>query len=322
MSSQREIERAAAILREGGLVAFPTETVYGLGADAENDRAVGRIFAAKGRPADHPLIVHLDARMELERWADEVPESARRLAERFWPGPLTMILARRTLPELAATGGQASIGLRVPSHPLALALLQAFGGGIAAPSANRFGHVSPTTAAHVREELGERVDAILDGGPCSVGIESTIVDLSQGEPVILRPGGVPAEAIEALLGQHVPLGRAGNTRAPGLLASHYAPRAELLLVSVDALADEVRRALAGGRRAFALAPRAQLDDVPVEARHPLPDTTEDFARHLYAALRELDVRGADLVLSTLPLEEGLGLAIADRLRKAAAPRER
>ena len=204
---QKSIKAAVTILRAGGLVVFPTETVYGLGADAANAAAVRKIFAAKGRPADHPVIVHLASDRDLTRWASDIPPAVRQLAERFWPGPLTLVVRRAKSVSDEVTGGQDTIGLRVPSHPIAQALLNAFGGGIAAPSANRFGHISPTTVRHVREELGDRVDLILDGGACEVGIESTIVDVSGGTPVLLRPGRVSEEEIEAVL--QVPLARPG-----------------------------------------------------------------------------------------------------------------
>ncbi len=195
MDRAAEIARAVAVLRDGGLVAFPTETVYGLGADASNPAAMARIFAAKGRPADHPLIVHLASADEIGAWAASVPPLAAAFATACWPGPLTIILRRSERVPDAVTGGLDTVGLRVPSHPLALELLAAFGDGIAAPSANPFGSVSPTTADHVRTGLGDRVDLILDGGPCEVGVESTIVDLSGDEPAILRPGGLPRERL-------------------------------------------------------------------------------------------------------------------------------
>ena len=197
------LAEAVELLRAGELVAFPTETVYGLGADAGNPEALAKIFAAKGRPADHPLIVHVPDVAHLDQWAREIPDAAHLLAQAFWPGPLTLILKRQpTVPDLV-TGGQDTVGLRIPHHPLALQLLKAFDGGIAAPSANRFGHISPTTAQHVREELGAAVALVLDGGPCSVGIESTIVDLSRGDPVILRPGMISAAQIDQALHQQV-----------------------------------------------------------------------------------------------------------------------
>jgi L-threonylcarbamoyladenylate synthase len=196
-----EIAQAAVLLRAGEIVAFPTETVYGLGADAENPAALAKIFAAKGRPADHPLIVHLPGAEHLTRWAQDIPDSAFALANAFWPGPLTLILKRTSIVPNAVTGGQDTVGLRVPNHPVALALLRAFGSGIAAPSANRYGRISPTTAGHVRDELGDRVSLVLDGGACEVGIESTILDVSRGMPVLLRPGAITAEQIGSVCGQ-------------------------------------------------------------------------------------------------------------------------
>ena len=198
-----DIDQAVAILRAGGLVAFPTETVYGLGADASNDAAVGRVFSVKGRPTDHPLIVHLADAEQLDGWAAIVTPTARLLADAFWPGPLTILVERSASVSLAVTGGRSTVGLRVPDHPVARELLRAFGGGIAAPSANRFGRVSPTTAAHVAADLGEDVDVVLDGGPCRVGVESTIVDLTGEVPVVLRSGGISIDRLEELLGHVV-----------------------------------------------------------------------------------------------------------------------
>uniref|UniRef100_UPI002FDD1BFD L-threonylcarbamoyladenylate synthase n=1 Tax=Pelomicrobium sp. TaxID=2815319 RepID=UPI002FDD1BFD len=212
---EREIAKAVDILRAGGLVAFPTETVYGLGADARNPEAVGKIFAAKGRPQHHPVIVHLAEAAQLEAWAVDIPDGARRLAERFWPGPLTLILRRGPGVPDAVTGGQDTVGLRVPAHPVAQALLQAFGGGIAAPSANRFGRLSPTTAQHVEAELDGAVDLILDGGACPVGIESTIVDCAGERPTLLRPGHIGREVLEEALGVRVEAPGPGAPRAPG-----------------------------------------------------------------------------------------------------------
>jgi L-threonylcarbamoyladenylate synthase len=312
-----EISRAAEILRAGGLVAFPTETVYGLGADASNPAAVRRIFAAKGRPADHPLIVHLASAMALPQWAREIPPAARALAARYWPGPLTLILRRAHGVIDEVTGGQDTVGLRVPSHPMAQALLQAFGGGIAAPSANRFGRISPTTAQHVRDELGDRVDLILDGGPCDVGIESTIVDLSSGVAVLLRPGRIAPEEIEALLG--TPVGRrgSGSPRASGTLAAHYAPRLPLLLVPAETFDATVRE-------------QGALRSVAVLARHPNPAAMSvahwqlapvdplAYAHQLYAALRALDESGCEVILVESPPETPDWAAVRDRLQRAAA----
>ncbi|MEP7216361.1 MAG: L-threonylcarbamoyladenylate synthase, partial [Anaerolineaceae bacterium] len=225
-----EIARAVAVLRAGGLIGLPTETVYGLAADAANELAVRRVFAVKGRPASHPVIVHVTGVEALADWAREVPEAALRLAGAFWPGPLTLVLPRTARAGDVVTGGQDTVALRVPSHPLALDVLRAFGGGLAAPSANRFGHVSPTTAQHVRDDLGVEVDFVLDGGPCAIGVESTIVDLATdpAAPVILRTGAVTREDVARVLGGAVRVRddvATGGVRAPGMLAAHYAPRA-------------------------------------------------------------------------------------------------
>jgi L-threonylcarbamoyladenylate synthase len=322
VSEPAELRRAVAILRAGGVVAFPTETVYGLGADAENEAAVRRVFAIKGRPTGHPLIVHFADLGELDRWAAEVPDAATRLARAFWPGPLTLILPKRPRIAEAATGGLATVGLRVPAHPVARALLAGFGGAIAAPSANRFGSVSPTTAAHVRDDLGDDVDLVLEGGACDVGVESTIVDLSSGAPRLLRPGGVTLEALEATLGRAVAVGApaGADVRAPGLLPSHYAPAAEVRLAAREQLAVAAAEALARGVRVGVLTvgPPPPLP-VGVEVL-TLPEPLDAAARGLYAALREADLRGLALVLAALPAELGVGRAIADRLRRAAGPR--
>jgi L-threonylcarbamoyladenylate synthase len=318
MKRGTDIEHAARVLRSGGLVAFPTETVYGLGADASRDDAVAKIFTAKGRPRAHPLIVHLAPEARLDDWAADVPAIAHELACAAWPGPLTMILARGPRVALATTGGADTVGLRVPAHPVAQALLRAFGGGVAAPSANRFGAVSPTTAEHVAADLGDAVDYVLDGGACDVGVESTIVDLSRGQPVLLRPGGMPREAIEAITG---PLSRpdAAAPAAPGTLASHYAPRAEVIAVHPD----EIPRAVAAATgRVAVLAPAAELARWPALSvlTRPLPDDIAGMARELYAALRELDASGVDVVIAALPPAAGLGEAVGDRLLRAAGPR--
>jgi len=320
MLSRDDVTRAAALLKAGGLVAFPTETVYGLGADAENERAVERVFTAKGRPSEHPLIVHLAEPSQIADWASDIPHVAHQLAARFWPGPLTLILRRGPRAPHAVTGGQETVGLRVPAHPVALALLRAFGGGIAAPSANRFGGVSPTTAEHVKRDLGALVDLVLDGGPCSVGIESTILDLSGEHPVILRPGGITSEAIEEEIGASVLVGKRSNVRAPGLLASHYAPRAEVLLLAPGDVEARVQSEHERGRRVGVLMRGSEAHAVGAEVTVLLPDDLEQIARRLYQALRDLDDQKVDVILTTLPEETGLGLAIADRLRKAAAPR--
>lgn len=315
-----EIERAVALLRAGELVAFPTETVYGLGADAANAAAVVKIFAAKGRPADHPLIVHLPSAGHLPRWAREVPAEAERLAAAFWPGPLTLILKRRPEVPDAITGGQDTVGLRVPSHPLALELLAAFDGGIAAPSANRFGRISPTTAAHVREELGSRVPLVLDGGACPVGIESTILDLSRGTPVLLRPGAVGTADIARVLGRapEPAAPQADVPRVSGSLDAHYAPRTPLQLVSSDGLLFALRNALVAGERVAVLAPTAQAISHDLVVWKQAPPEPAGFAHDLYASLRELDALGCARILVQQPPAGEAWLAVNDRLRRAAA----
>jgi L-threonylcarbamoyladenylate synthase len=318
-----DLARAIAVLEGGGLVAFPTETVYGLGADAASEIAVARIFAAKGRPRGHPLIVHLAEGAALDGWAIEIPEAARQLARAAWPGPLTMILRKGPRVASAVTGGAETVGLRVPAHPVAQALLRGFGGGIAAPSANRFGQISPTTADHVAGELGDAVDYLLDGGACEVGVESTIVDLSRGRAVMLRPGGLAREDIEPITG---PLAAADAEApaAPGTLESHYAPEAELIAVAPDEVPAAVAGARARGARVAVLAPAAAFaawPELPAHA-HRLPDDLPGIARALYAALRDLDAAGFDVVIAALPPAVGLGEAVGDRLRRAAGPRRK
>jgi L-threonylcarbamoyladenylate synthase len=318
--SSPEVAQAVTILRSGGLVAFPTETVYGLGADAENEAAVRRIFEVKGRPDAHPLIVHIGRPEWLDRWVADMPPATEKLVRQFWPGPLTLILRRGSRVPTAVTGGLETVGVRVPNHPVALAMLQSFGGAVAAPSANRFGRVSPTRAEHVREDLGDQVDFILDGGPCSVGVESTIVDLTSDEPAILRPGGVTREQLEAVLGRPVPLRSGGSVRSPGQHALHYAPQAEIIVVRADKIRDRIVELIGAGRRIVVLG-QPELANLPARAESlPLPDSLADVARSLYETLREVDRRGFDVALVTLPPDEGLGSAIADRLRRAAGPR--
>ena len=239
--TDEQIERAVAVLRAGKLVAFPTETVYGLGADASNVTAIRKVFAAKQRPVDHPLIVHLADTAGLKHWASVVPREAWLLAEAFWPGPLTMVLPRAAHVPGELTGGQNTIALRVPSHPVARRLLKAFDGALAAPSANRFGRLSPTSAADVREELGEAVDFILDGGECAVGIESTIVAFRNSQAVVLRPGAVTAEQIAETLQTEVVPPTASSPRVSGTLPSHYAPRTPLKVMAADNLDEALRR---------------------------------------------------------------------------------
>ena len=317
-----QIQRAAALLRAGEVVAFPTETVYGLGADALNPAAVAKVFAAKDRPADHPLIVHLPLNADLSMWAREVPPVAEKLALAFWPGPLTLILPRqKRIPEIV-TGGQDTVGLRVPDHPLARQLLAAFAGGIAAPSANRFGRISPTTAEHVRLELGDRIAMILDGGPCAVGIESTIVDVSRRTPRILRPGAITSRDIEDVAGVSVGLGPgAGDEteipRVSGSLPGHYAPRTPLVLVAAAQMRDELNARLAQGLDLAVLGRQAQrVVDGRIHWQRALSDPA-GYAHDLYAHLRALDALGVDLIVVEALPEEAAWLAVRDRLSRAA-----
>ena len=306
---------ALAALRRGDVIGLPTETVYGLAADASRPEAVRRIFELKGRPADHPLIVHVADAKQLDRWARDVPDAARALAAAFWPGPLTLILRKQPGVPDEVTGGQPTVGLRCPAHPMALALLHEFDGGLAAPSANRFGHVSPTSAAHVREEFGDAVPVVLDGGECEVGIESTILDLSGDTPRILRPGRVTRAQIEALVGPVAEGGAADSPRASGTLDAHYAPRTALLLMPRDALVAEARQQEALGKRVAVLALGALPDGLRGLA---LPAEADGYAHGLYAALRSLDALGANLLLAQRPPESRDWLAVNDRLRRSAA----
>ena len=311
------VSAAATRLAAGELVAFPTETVYGLGADARNPAAVAKIFAAKGRPADHPLIVHVASISALAVWGVNVPAAARGLAEAFWPGPLTIIVKKAAFVPQAVTGGQDTVGLRCPSHPVAQELLREFAkvgsGAIAAPSANKFGHVSPTTAEHVREEFGADL-LVLDGGACEVGLESTIVDLSRGEPVLLRPGAISREDIHSVLGKY-PLQRdEGAPRASGTLEAHYAPRTPLTLVTSRTLEEEVRNLSNVAVLARRDTPRHALVTMWIAAPH---DATR-YGHDLYANLRRLDASGARRILVEAPPDMPEWEAVNDRLGRAAA----
>jgi L-threonylcarbamoyladenylate synthase len=318
--TDEQLHEAAAHLRAGRLVGMPTETVYGLAADATNADAVRRVFAVKGRPADHPLIVHLGDAGDLLRWSRAADDAALRLAAAFWPGPLTIVLPAGEGLAPECRGGHATIGLRVPDHPVALRLLALVQRPLAAPSANRFGRVSPTCAEDVRAELGDAVAVVLDGGPCRVGVESTIIELV-GRPTLLRPGGVPVELIEEVLGEPVERSAVGPSRASGMLASHYAPATAVRLVEMDELAAAVDEQRAAGRRVAVLAapPGAEATHGDVIVLRP-PADVADYARTLYRRLREADEAGADVLLVVPPPPEGLGLAVLDRLRKSAAPR--
>jgi len=298
-------DRAAQILREGGLVAFPTETVYGLGADAANDRAVARIFEAKGRPRFNPLIVHVESAASVRRFV-EWPYLADRLAGVFWPGPLTLVLPLRPQSGLSAlvTAGLPSLAVRVPAHPVAQALLRRFGGPVAAPSANPSGRISPTLPEHVRAGLSGRIEAIVDGGACGVGVESTIIGLT-GAPVLLRPGGLPVRVIEEALGETLAMPEPGGPHsAPGQMASHYAPRVPVRLDAKTRREGEVL-----------------LGFGPVECDLNLSAAGDlvEAAANLFAHLHRLEARGAPIAVSPIP-DSGLGRAINDRLQRAAAPR--
>lgn len=301
---------AAKVLKNGGLVAFPTETVYGLGADATNFAAVSRIYEVKGRPSDHPLIVHISSLDGLGVWAREIPEYAIALARDFWPGPMTLVLLRSELAKDFITGGQDTVGVRVPAHALALGLLHEFaklgGLGIAAPSANRFGQISPTTAKAVTEEIGEHLssqDLILDGGPALVGVESTIIDCTGASPRILRPGAITDEMIFESTG--IALSDSGDAiRAPGSLESHYSPRAKVVLNAIPELGEGY------------IAPATIVTPAGV-IRLASPSTNEEFARDLYSALRSGDALGLSTIVVVAPEGEGLAIAIRDRLTRAA-----
>ncbi len=329
VSDANAIRVAARLLEAGKLVAIPTETVYGLAADAGNPEAVAAIFAAKGRPSNHPVIVHVARNADLSRWASEIPDEARKLMDAFWPGPLTLILPRAANVPPTVTGGQDSVGLRCPSHPVAQALLDAFRdgqGGLAAPSANRFGRVSPTTAQHVIDEFGAPGEgplaAVLDGGQSDVGIESTIVDLTRlatHGPVLLRPGRISAEQIEHVLGRALamPDTIVADTPAPrvsGSLDAHYAPHTPVALIAPDVLADVLNRLQQKDRR-VALMHYSGLTPVPVSAR--MPADPDGYAHALYANLRAMDTQEADLIVVEQPPQDIRWQGVNDRLRRAA-----
>jgi L-threonylcarbamoyladenylate synthase len=323
-----DIQLAARHLAAGRLIGLPTETVYGLGADARNPQAIADIFTAKGRPSHHPLIVHIADTSLLHQWAIDVPDIALQLAATFWPGPLTMILKKHPDVPPAVTGCQSTIGVRIPAHPMALQLLAAFHngvGGIAAPSANRFGAVSPTTAAHVKHELGMAVSYILDGGACQVGVESTIVDVSgvgDGLPIsLLRPGGVTREQLQLIVGD-VSAPRQDSPVVSGSLVSHYAPNARVIAVPRSEL-NALIALLVGSDRAAVIAPASWLASAPANpyvTNCPLSDDIRVAAQQLYGALRDLDDAGFELIIAALPAAVGIGEAIVDRVTKAAAPR--
>ena len=307
------ISNAAASLHSGALVAFPTETVYGLGADATNESAVAHIYRVKGRPADHPLIVHIGQLSQLDQWAIDIPEYAIALARDFWPGPMTLILKRSEKARDFITGGQDSVGVRIPANPIALALLREFTGGVAAPSANRFGAISPTTAQAVKDEIGEFLDAhrdlILDGGPCLVGVESTIIECLEDFPRVLRPGAITVEMIEESTGLNVENSKS-QTRTSGLLDTHYAPKAKVFLL------DPINPLLAciAGVGFIAAANHPTPDGA---IRLAAPNSDDAYARGLYEALREGDRKNLSAIYVVPPAGDGVAIAIRDRLQRAA-----
>jgi len=315
------LQRAAAELAAGELVAFPTETVYGLGARADDDAAVAKIFAAKGRPADHPLIVHVRDVAAARSFAAEWPAAAQKLADAFWPGPLTVIVPRRSGMGTASAAGQTSIGLRCPAHPVARALLEAAAalgvGGVSGPSANRFGRISPTSAAHVHEDFGDDF-TIVDGGECDAGIESAIVDCSRGAPALLRPGVLTRDQLEAALGQ--PLREAGRDapRASGTLEAHYAPRAKLRLMTAEHLRIALGVLAKSTVNPVAVYFRTVTPDRTVRAYRAMPDNPIAAAHELFSALRELDASGASLIWVETPPDAPAWEGVRDRLQRAAA----
>ena len=307
------ISNAAAALRSGALVAFPTETVYGLGADATNESAVAHIYRVKGRPADHPLIVHIGQLSQLDQWAIDIPDYAIALARDYWPGPMTLILKRSTKAKDFITGGQDSVGVRIPANPIALALLREFTGGIAAPSANRFGAISPTTAQAVKDEIGEYLnperDLILDGGPSLVGVESTIIECIEDFPRVLRPGAITVEMIEESTRLKVATSKS-QTRASGLLDTHYAPKAKVFLL--DPI-NPIVACIAGV--GFIAAASHPTPDGAI--RLAAPNSDDEYARGLYEALREGDRKNLTVIYVIPPSGDGVAIAIRDRLQRAA-----
>jgi L-threonylcarbamoyladenylate synthase len=305
------IRRAVQLLRQGELVAFPTETVYGLGADVSNVEAVQKIFAVKGRPANHPVIVHVASSEQFSKWAIDIPVIAYQLAKALMPGALTLILKRSSLVPDLVTGGQDTVGLRVPNHPVALELLRAFGNGVAAPSANRFGRISPTTAQHVLADLGDDVPLILDGGDCQVGLESTIVDVTSGRVKVLRPGGVSPQALAVVLGYIPDVVSTSKVRVSGSLESHYAPMTPTLLATSQDLATS------SGEACGVISVQAKPTTFKGVWLH-LPSAPEQYGQRLYAALRELDALGLERILIESVPETSVWLTVRDRLQRATA----
>lgn len=316
-SDIHQIKAAAEALRAGGLIAFPTETVYGLGADASQPEAVARIFAAKGRPADHPLILHVGSVWEVEPWVASMPPAVARLGARFWPGPLTLVLPRSERVPDAVTGGQPTVAVRVPDHPVALALLHAFGGALAAPSANPYGKISPTTAAHVADQLGDVIDGVIDGGACKVGIESTILDLTRSRARVLRQGMITPAMLAESLGYLPEAPVRAEARIPGSDLSHYAPEAWTLLVESDHLTGLIDHLRGDGFKVAVLSYMLRSQQEAGLDVCQMPANPYAYARVLYAMLRELDQARPDVILIETPPEGEAWNAIADRLRRAS-----
>ncbi len=317
-ATQLELDTAVQALRDGELVVFPTETVYGLGAHAAHPAALRRVFELKGRPPTHPLIVHLDSQRFLPRWAREVPAAAHKLAERFWPGPLTLVLPRAPSVHPLVTGGQDTVAVRVPGHPMAQQLLTALGGGIAAPSANRFGRLSPTRAEHVRDEFGSAVRVILDGGECKLGLESTIVACLDGRVRLLRPGSITLSQLRRVVGEVLTDPSTAAPRVPGSETAHYAPATALSIVPADQIEDLAALLSQGGQRIAVLAQRPPLGTYQFVTWINAGTRLEAYAHDLYAHLRTLDKAGcARILVQAVPPEERWD-AVRDRLRRAAA----
>lgn len=316
------IGRAVEVLRSGGIVALPTETVYGLAADADNEDAVRKLFSAKGRPPDHPVIVHVSGAEAFDAWAAEVPDAAHVLARTFWPGPLTLVLRRNARVRDVVTGGQDTVGLRSPAHPWMRAVLAAFGGALAAPSANSFGRISPTTAQHVIDDLGikprGKVDLILDGGACPLGIESTIVDVCSDTPTLLRPGAITREQLQRAIGRQVTDAGTGAPRASGRLEKHYSPRTPLSVIPVDELAAKLAKPC--NLRLAVLAPLNVLENSHADIALAIAAASDpdDYARLLYSSLHRLDASGADCMLVAAPPDGPRWEAVRDRLQRAEA----
>ncbi len=311
-------KHAVSLLKAGELVAFPTETVYGLGADASNLMAVAKIFAAKQRPANHPVIIHIAKLEDLTQWASEIPEAVYKLADKFWPGPLTIILHAATHVPPIITGGQKTIGIRMPGHPVAGKLLTLFNGAIAAPSANRFGRISPTCAEHVIEELDDVVDLVLDGGPCSVGLESTIIDLTSVKPRLLRPGPIAIEQISELLGETVITDKNNAPRVSGSLPVHYAPQTPMQIIS----SDEIEKKLPQLQKQYTNIVVMSCKPYKTSMLHitwqVMPENPKNYGQLLYAQLRNLDNLAFDLIVVEEPPDDNHWLAIKDRLIRASA----